>query len=92
MQRYRFLTIDQFVRIASLNRSTASGQLRFLERQGFLHHFGNQALRAGQEAVSQPNTHSSLERSLIHLAQVKDGHVLHCMLLRPTPIVCPCRS
>ena len=39
IQRYRFLTIDQFARIANLNRSTASGQLRFLERQGFLHHF-----------------------------------------------------
>jgi hypothetical protein len=35
IQRYRFLTIDQFARIASLNRSTASGQLRILERQGF---------------------------------------------------------
>src|SRR5688500_238251 len=44
IQRYRFLTIDQFARIASLNRSTASGQLRFLERQGFLHHFGNTKL------------------------------------------------
>jgi predicted ArsR family transcriptional regulator len=44
IQRYRFLTIDQFARIASLNRSTASGQLRFLERQGFLHHFGNTRL------------------------------------------------
>jgi hypothetical protein len=44
IQRYRFLTIDQFSRIASLNRSTASGQLRILERQGFLHHFGNTRL------------------------------------------------
>jgi Replication-relaxation len=44
IQRYRFLTIDQFARIASLNRSTASEQLLFLERQGFLHHFGNTKL------------------------------------------------
>ena len=44
IQRYRFLTIDQFSRIASLNRSTASEQLLFLERQGFLHHFGNTKL------------------------------------------------
>src|SRR5688500_234679 len=44
IQRYRFLIIDQFARIASLNRSTASGQLRILERQGFLNHFGNTRL------------------------------------------------
>jgi len=44
IQRYRFLTIDQFSRIASLNRSTAAEQLLFLERQGFLHHFGNTKL------------------------------------------------
>jgi hypothetical protein len=30
IHRYRFLTIDQFARIASLNRTTASGQ-----RKGF---------------------------------------------------------
>jgi hypothetical protein len=44
IQRYRYLTIDQFARIASLNRSTASGQLRILEREGFLDHFGNTKL------------------------------------------------
>jgi len=44
IQRYRFLTIDQFARIANLNRKTAAGQLLFLERQGFLHHFGNTKL------------------------------------------------
>ena len=44
IQRYRFLTIDQFARIASLNRKTAAGQLQFLERQGFLDHFGNTKL------------------------------------------------
>ena len=44
IQRYRFLIIDQFARIASLNRTTAAGQLLFLERQGFLNHFGNTKL------------------------------------------------
>ena len=44
IQRYRFLTIDQFARSASLIRTTAAAQLRFLERQGFLHHFGNTKL------------------------------------------------
>jgi predicted ArsR family transcriptional regulator len=44
IQRYRFLTIDQFARITGINRSTASGQLLFLERQGYLHHFGNTKL------------------------------------------------
>jgi hypothetical protein len=44
IQRYRFLTIDQFARAASLNRSTASDQLRFLERFHCLEHFGNTGL------------------------------------------------
>jgi len=44
IQRYRFLTIDQFARAADLNRSTASDQLRFMQRHGFLGHFGNTAL------------------------------------------------
>jgi hypothetical protein len=44
IQRYRFLTIDQFARAADLNRSTASDQLRFLERFHFLDHFGNTGL------------------------------------------------
>jgi Replication-relaxation len=44
MQRYRFLTIDQFARASSLNRSTASDQLRFLERHRLLNHFGNTGL------------------------------------------------
>jgi len=39
IQRYRFLTIDQFVRIACLHRSTAVGKLRLYEQQGFLGHF-----------------------------------------------------
>src|SRR3954469_671268 len=47
IQRYRFLTIDQFARAAELNRSTASDQLRILERHGLLNHFGNTGL-AGQ--------------------------------------------
>ena len=44
LQRYRFLTIDQFARAAALNRSTASDQLRALERHGLLGHFGNTGL------------------------------------------------
>src|SRR4051812_27203167 len=44
IQRYRFLTIDQFARAAELNRSTASDQLRMLERHGLLNHFGNTGL------------------------------------------------
>jgi hypothetical protein len=44
IQRYRFLTIDQFARAADLNRSTASDQLLMLERHGLLNHFGNTGL------------------------------------------------
>lgn len=44
IQRYRFLTIDQFAKAASLNRSTASDQLRMLERHSLLGHFGNTGL------------------------------------------------
>jgi hypothetical protein len=45
IQRYRFLTIDQFARIACLHRSTAVGKLRLFEQQGFLGHFGNTGVR-----------------------------------------------
>src|SRR3954447_21092462 len=41
IQRYRFLTIDQFARATRLNRSTASDILRMLERHSLLGHFGN---------------------------------------------------
>src|SRR5688500_7581171 len=48
------------------------------------------------EATSQPDTHGGLEHSFIHRAQVKDGNVIHRMLLTPLPIaysavaaVCP---
>jgi hypothetical protein len=41
IQRYRFLTIDQFARVSEYNRSTASDQLLMLARQGVLGHFGN---------------------------------------------------
>lgn len=41
IQRYRFLTIDQFARAADLKRPAASDQLRMLERHGLLGHFGN---------------------------------------------------
>jgi DNA-binding IclR family transcriptional regulator len=44
IQRYRFLTIDQFARSAALNRSTASDQLRTMEKVGLLGHFGNTGL------------------------------------------------
>jgi hypothetical protein len=44
IQRYRFLTIDQFARIAGLNRATARNRLRILERHGLLGHFGNTGL------------------------------------------------
>src|SRR4051812_29850291 len=41
IQRYQFLTIDQFTRAASMKRPAASEQLRELERHGILGHFGN---------------------------------------------------
>ena len=41
VQRYRFLTIDQFARAAGLNRSTAADNLRFMERHGLVGYFGN---------------------------------------------------
>src|SRR5919202_2289957 len=41
IQRYRFLTVDQFARAAGLKRETAANQLRLLERCGLLDHFGN---------------------------------------------------
>src|SRR4051794_37550919 len=45
IQRYRFLTIDQFARAAAIKRAAASDQLRALERHGLLGHFGNVGLR-----------------------------------------------
>jgi hypothetical protein len=44
VQRYRFLTIDQYARAAGLRRATASDQTRYLERLGLLSHFGNTGL------------------------------------------------
>lgn len=41
IQRYRFLTIDQFARAAGMKRPAASERLRELERHGILGHFGN---------------------------------------------------
>jgi hypothetical protein len=41
IQRYRFLTIDQFARAAGMKRPAASDQLRELDRHGILGHFGN---------------------------------------------------
>ena len=45
IQRYRFLTIDQFARAAGMKRPSASDQLRALERHGLLGHFGNVGMR-----------------------------------------------
>jgi hypothetical protein len=45
IQRYRFLTIDQFARIACLHRITCAKKLRVYEQQGFLGHFGNTGVR-----------------------------------------------
>jgi hypothetical protein len=45
IQRYRFLTIDQFARAAGMKRAAASEQLRQLERHGVLGHFGNVGMR-----------------------------------------------
>jgi hypothetical protein len=44
IQRYRFLSIDQFARAGGLNHSTAKEQLLMMERRGFLGHFGNTGL------------------------------------------------
>lgn len=44
MQRYRFLTIDQYARAGNLNRSTARDQLRHMQRHGMLGYFGNTGL------------------------------------------------
>lgn len=44
IQRYRFLTIDQFARATGLHRTTAADQLRFFSRHELLGHFGNTGL------------------------------------------------
>jgi hypothetical protein len=44
MQRYRFLTIDQFARGSNLYRSRAADKLRLFEKHGLLGHFGNTRL------------------------------------------------
>jgi hypothetical protein len=45
IQRYRFLTVDQFARAAAMNRNTASHQLASFERHGLLGYFGNTGLK-----------------------------------------------
>ena len=45
IQRYRFLTIDQFARVTGLHRRTALLKLRALATQGFLGHSGNRGVR-----------------------------------------------
>ena len=44
IQRYRFLTIDQFARGSSLYRSRSADKLRLFEKHGLLGHFGNTRL------------------------------------------------
>jgi hypothetical protein len=44
IQRYRFLTIDQFARATGLHRTTAADQLRFFSRHELVGHFGNTGL------------------------------------------------
>jgi hypothetical protein len=92
IQRYRFLTIDQFARIASLNRLGTAPVFRTAGIFTSLRQY--QALRAWQEAVSQPDTHGGLERSLIHCVQVKDGNVIHSISSRqsrsPTHAIAVC--
>jgi hypothetical protein len=40
MQRYRFLTIDQYARVTQKNPSTVKGQLRHMQHLGLLGFFG----------------------------------------------------
>jgi hypothetical protein len=41
IQRYRFLTINQFARVSGLHHSTAADKLYFLSQVGLLGYFGN---------------------------------------------------
>lgn len=41
IQRYRFLTIDQFARVTGFKKPNAAEQLRVLEKRGMLGYFGN---------------------------------------------------
>src|SRR4051794_26612710 len=41
IHRYRFLTIEQYARVAGVRRKAASERLHLLNRHGFLGHFGN---------------------------------------------------
>jgi hypothetical protein len=45
VQRYRFLTIDQFARASGLHRITAANKLLFFQQCGLLGYFGNTGLR-----------------------------------------------
>jgi hypothetical protein len=45
IQRYRFLTINQFARASGQHRITAANKLRFFQQRGLLGHFGNTGMR-----------------------------------------------
>lgn len=45
IQRFRFLTIDQFARSSGLHYITSANKLRLFEQAGFLGHFGNTGVR-----------------------------------------------
>jgi len=49
IQRYRFLTIDQYARISMMNRKTASNKLCSYEHHGLLGHFGNTGMGGGMK-------------------------------------------
>jgi hypothetical protein len=51
IQRYRFLTIEQFARAADLHPKTAANQLLNFEQHGLLGHFGNTGLGGGRKTV-----------------------------------------
>ena len=44
IQRYRFLTINQFARVTGLHHSRAADKLRVFEQHGLLGYFGNTRL------------------------------------------------
>ena len=57
IQRYRFLTIDQFSRAAGLTHANAYRQLRLLEQRGFLRSFGNTLPGSNGEIIVAKELH-----------------------------------